>query len=90
MTSGVKTVRLAKKDGEPSVPAEEKYVLSGQYPLSRYLYVYVNKAPNKPLAPLELEFFKMVLSRQGQEVVIKDGYIPLPAAFAQKELAKLQ
>ena len=89
VTSGVKTVRLAKKAGEPSVPAEEKYVLSGQYPLSRYLYVYVNKAPNKPLAPLELEFLKMVLSKQGQEIVVKDGYIPLPAKNAAAALAEL-
>lgn len=89
VTSGVKTVRLAKKAGEPSVPAEEKYVLSGQYPLSRYLYVYVNKAPNKPLAPLDLEFLKMVLSKQGQEIVVKDGYIPLPAKNAAAALAEL-
>ncbi len=89
VTSGVKTVRLAKKEGEPSVPAEEKYVLSGQYPLSRYLYVYVNKAPNKPLAPLELEFLKMVLSKQGQEIVVKDGYIPLPAKNADAALVEL-
>jgi len=89
VTSGVRAVPLAKKDGDPYVPAEEKYVLSGQYPLSRFLYVYVNKAPGKPLAPLELEFLKMVLSRQGQEVVVKDGYIPLPAKQAAAALEQL-
>jgi phosphate transport system substrate-binding protein len=89
VTSGVRAVPLAKKDGEPYVPAEEKYVLSGQYPLSRFLYVYVNKAPGKPLAPLELEFLRMVLSRQGQEVVVKDGYIPLPAKQAAAALELL-
>ena len=45
---------LTKKVGDPYVPAEKKYVLGGQYPLSRYLYVYINKAPNKPVNPLEL------------------------------------
>jgi phosphate transport system substrate-binding protein len=89
-TSGVRTVPLTKKDGAEFVDATEENALSGKYPLARVLYVYVNKAPNKPLAPMELEFVKMVLSKSGQEVVVKDGYIPLPAAAAQKELAKVQ
>jgi phosphate transport system substrate-binding protein len=57
--------------------------------LARYLYVYVNKAPNRPLAPLEAEFVKLVLSRTGQEVVVKDGYIPLPAKVVTKALTDL-
>ena len=89
-TSGVRTVPLAKKDGGQFIDATEENALKGTYPLSRVLYVYVNKAPNKPLTPMELEFVKMVLSKQGQDVVVKDGYIPLPAALAQKELAKVQ
>ncbi|MFI3136376.1 MAG: phosphate ABC transporter substrate-binding protein PstS family protein [Methylococcaceae bacterium] len=89
-TSGVKAVPLAKKAGQPFSDATPENALSGAYPLSRYLYVYVNKAPNKALAPLEAEFVKMVLSKEGQEVVIKDGYIPLPAKVAQQALAKIQ
>lgn len=89
-TSGVRTVPLAKKDGGDFVDATEDDALSGKYPLARVLYVYVNKAPNKALSPMELEFVRMVLSKQGQEVVIKDGYIPLPATLAAKELAKVQ
>lgn len=89
-TSGVKAVPLAKKAGAPFAEANAENALSGAYPLSRYLYVYVNKAPNKPLAPLEAEFIKMVLSKEGQEVVIKDGYIPLPAAIAKKALGMIQ
>jgi phosphate transport system substrate-binding protein len=88
-TSGVRTVPLAKKNSTDYVEASEDNALSGKYPLARVLYVYVNKAPNKPLTPMELEFVKMVLSKQGQDVVVKDGYIPLPAAMAQKELAKI-
>jgi len=64
--------------------ANETNALSGKYPLARFFYVYVNKAPNKPLAPLEAEFLKMVLSQQGQQVVAKDGYIPLPAKIVEK------
>jgi phosphate transport system substrate-binding protein len=89
-TSGVRTVPLAKKDGGELVDATEENALKGTYPLARVLYVYVNKAPNKPMSPMETEFVKMVLSKQGQDVVVKDGYIPLPAAMAQKELAKIQ
>ncbi len=89
-TSGVKAVPLTKKVGKPFVEATNENAIAGKYPLARFLYVYVNKHPNKPMAPLEREFIKMVLSRAGQEVVVKDGYIPLPASVAEKELAKLK
>jgi len=89
-TSGVRAVPLAKKEGEAFIPADTENALNGKYPLSRFLYIYVNKRPNQPLAPLEREFIKMVLSKVGQEVVVKDGYIPLPAKVAEKEVAKLQ
>ena len=88
-TSGVKAVSLTKKEGKPFVAATPENAVNKTYPLSRYLYVYVNKHPNKPASPLEREFIKMVLSKIGQQVVIKDGYIPLPNAVAEKELAKL-
>jgi phosphate transport system substrate-binding protein len=89
-TSGVKAVPIAAKDGGELEDATEENAVSGKYPLARVLYVYVNKAPNKPLSPLELEFFKMVLSKSGQATVEKDGYIALPAKLAEKELAKLK
>jgi len=89
-TSGVKTVPLAKKEGKPFIDATPENAITKKYPLSRFLYVYVNKHPNKPLAPLEREFIKLVLSRVGQEVVIKDGYIPLPAKVVTKTLARIQ
>ena len=89
-TSGVKAVALAKKPGQPFVEANNENALNGTYPLSRFLYVYVNKQPNKPLAPLEREFIKLVLSKVGQEVVIKDGYIPLPAKVIEKQLKAIQ
>jgi len=89
-TSGVKAVPLAKKEGEPFVEATPENALAGTYPLARYLYVYVNKKPNEPLPPLEIEFLKMVLSKAGQQAVIKDGYIPLPAKVVEKALASLK
>ena len=65
-------------------------ITSYDYLESNVLYVYVNKAPNKPIEPVMGEFLKLVLSKQGQEAVVKDGYVPVPAALAAKELAKLK
>ncbi len=89
-TSGVKAVPLAKKDGQAFVEATPENAVAGKYPLSRFLYVYVNKQPNKALGPIEKEFLTMVLSQSGQKVVIKDGYIPLPAKVVAKALESIQ
>lgn len=89
-TSGVKMVPLAKKGSTTFVEATPENALNGTYPLARYLFVYVNKKPNQPLAPLENEFIKMVLSKTGQQSVIKDGYIPLPAKVVEKALAAIK
>ncbi len=89
-TSGVRAVPLTKKPGKPFIAASTKNAASGKYPLSRFLYVYVNKQPNKPLAPLEHEFIKMILSRTGQKVVVKDGYIPLSSKIVKKYLKKIK
>ena len=89
-TSGVKSVKLAKKSGEPSFSTSADDVLSGKYPLSRSLYVYVNSAPNKPLDPLVREFLKYVLSKDGQQIVVKDGYLPIPGRVVDEETGKLQ
>ena len=88
-TSGVRAVPLTKKNDTNYVEATPENAISGDYPLGRQLFVYVNKHPNKPLSPIELEFLKMVLSKVGQEVVVKDGYIPLPAKVAEMQLNKL-
>lgn len=88
-TSSVRALPLSKKDGTNYVEATPANAVKGSYPLSRFLYVYVNKAPNKPLDPITTEFIKLVLSQQGQEVVVKDGYIPLPAKVVKKFLNKL-
>lgn len=85
-TSSVRAIAISKK-GTDFIEASPEMAVSGKYPLSRFLYVYVNKAPNKPLAPLEREFIKMVMSKSGQEVVVKDGYIPLPSSVVEKTLA---
>ncbi len=89
-TSGVKVLALAKKEGDPAYAPNYENVLSGNYPLSRVLYIYVAKEPNKPLPTLTREFLKFVLSKEGQEIVIKDGYLPLPAKVVEKQRALLE
>ena len=87
-TSSVRAVPLSKKGGE-AFEASEENALAGKFPLARFFYVYVNKAPNQPLSPLDAEFIKLVLSKQGQEVVVKDGYIPLPSKVVEKTMKEL-
>lgn len=92
ITSGVKALKLSQSgrwNGEAFPPAYAN-TLNGKYPLSRFLYIYINKNPKVPIDPLVKEFITYVLSREGQEIVVKDGYYPLPAKIAEKELKKLQ
>lgn len=89
-TSGVKPLKLAAKAGGTYYGVDPEDVYSGHYPLSRFLYIYINKAPNKPLDPLVREYVKYILSQEGQQVVVKDGYLPIAPKIAQEELAKLK
>jgi len=89
-TSGVRAVPLAEKEGDRCHEATPDEAYSGKYPMARFLFVYVNKAPGKPLDPLTREFLKLVLAKEGQEVVVKDGYFPIPASISKEELNKIQ
>lgn len=88
-TSGVKALNLSLKDGEPAIAPTNENVLAGTYPVSRMLLIYIAKEPGKPLSPLVREFLRYTLSREGQTMVLKDGYIPLPASIVEKQLALL-
>ena len=89
-TAGVKAVPISEKDGGKCVEATADNAYSGSYPLARFLYVYINKAPGKPLEPVTREFVKLMVSKDGQEAVVKDGYFPIPASIAKEELNKVQ
>ena len=88
-TAGVRAVPIAEKEGAACVEATAENAYAGTYPLARFLYVYINKPPGKALDPLTQEFVKFIVSKEGQEVVVKDGYFPIPASIAKEELAKL-
>ncbi|MGD1989283.1 MAG: phosphate ABC transporter substrate-binding protein [Pseudomonadales bacterium] len=84
-TSGIRPLPLARRDGEPFVAATAANAIAGTYPLSRYLYLYLNHPPGTTFAPLQREFLRFVLSREGQSLVLRDGYVPLPAKVAARE-----
>ncbi len=83
LTSGVKAVKI-----NGVAPSMENAV-AGKYPLARFLNIYVNKKPGEPVDTLTLEFLKFVLSKKGQEIVVKDGFYPLNPDLVNEELAKL-
>ncbi len=87
-TSGVKAIALSK-DGESFFGTDPESVYAGNYPLARFLYLYINKAPNRDTDPLVREFLKFVLSQEGQEVVVKDGYLPIPSSIVSQEVSAL-
>jgi phosphate transport system substrate-binding protein len=88
-TSGVKAIALGKASGKLFEPTYENS-LNGSYPLARFLYVYINKAPNKPMDTLSQEFIRFVLSKEGQEIVVKDGYYPLPKNVTEQMVAQVK
>lgn len=85
-TADVRAVPLAATEDDEFVPATTENAYSGDYPLSRFLYVYVNYKPQSELDPLRREFIKFIFSKQGQEVVVKDGYYPITADVARDVL----
>jgi phosphate transport system substrate-binding protein len=90
VTPDVRVVPLSEKDGGPYYLPTVENVYTHRYPLSRYVYIYVNRPPGKALEPKVKEFLKAVLSKQGQDVVAKEGvYIPLQNQVVREELAKL-
>lgn len=88
-TSGIKALSIAGDDGVAYEPSYENVKL-GKYPIWRPLYVYVARKPGKPMDLLTREFLKFVLSKEGQEIVIKDGFYPLSAEQAAKQLGALE
>lgn len=89
LTAGVRALPLAGSDGTMYAPTYEN-CLDGSYPLARYLFIYVNRKPGQPLDTLTAEFIRYVLSQEGQQVVVKDGYFPIPASVAEDVIGSLK
>ncbi len=85
-TSEVRALPLADAAGGAFVAPEFPNALDGSYPLARLLYVYIPIEENRPLPAATAEFLRFILSREGQELVVRDGYGPLPAEVLQEQL----
>ncbi len=91
VTPDVRVLPLSENAGGPFVPVTQENVYTHAYPLSRFVYVFVNRPPGKPLEPKVKEFLRLVLSREGQQVVSDEAvYLPLTAEVVREELAKLE
>ncbi|WP_368643792.1 PstS family phosphate ABC transporter substrate-binding protein [Vibrio sp. HB236076] len=86
--SGVRFLPISQ-DGIHYVSPTRDNIINERYPLSRYLYLYINKAPNKPLSPIMAQFIRYVYSIEGQAVVSKEGYVPISVKLAEQELNKV-
>ncbi|MBS0662732.1 MAG: substrate-binding domain-containing protein [Verrucomicrobia bacterium] len=87
---GLRAVPLAAEDGGAFVTGTAATVASGEYPLTRYMYIRLNRAPGEKLAPQVREFLRFILSRDGQAFIPTSAYFPLRADEAAVELAKLE
>jgi phosphate transport system substrate-binding protein len=85
-TSSVKILALASKKGEPAFEASSDNAYNGKYPLARYLYIAVNHKPGTTMDPLRREFIRFVFSKEGQELVAKEGSLPIDSKTAAKVL----
>ncbi len=89
-TSGVRTIAVGSgASRELNEPTPENAV-SGKYPLARFLMVYVNKNPREPMDRLTYEFVRFINSRQGQEIIVRDGFFPLPPAVTAETMNQLK
>jgi phosphate transport system substrate-binding protein len=90
ITPGVRAVPLSAKTGEKAFETTQENAYSGDYPLARFLFVYVNQSPREGLDPLTREFVKFILSKDGQEACVKDGYFPITSGMSDEELQRLK
>lgn len=85
-TADVKAIALSEKVGGKAVPADPENAYSGDYPLSRFLWLYVNHKPGSEIDPLRREFIRYIFSMEGQKDVVKDGYYPVKRVTAERAL----
>lgn len=88
-TANVKPLSVSARRGGPYFAPQTKFAYSREYPLSRFLYIILNHDPRQDLDPTRREFLRYIYSRQGQEQVVRDGYVPLTAEMATSILGKL-
>ncbi len=88
-TADVRAIPLAHDARSTPVEATPENAYTGEYPLARFLFLYINKEPNRELDPLRREFLRYIFSQQGQQDVVKAGYYPVTAGIAKEALASV-
>jgi phosphate transport system substrate-binding protein len=88
-TDGVRAVPLAVSFGRECYDTSAESTYTGDYPVARFLYIYLNKKPNEPIDPLRREFIKYILSKDGQALTEKSGFYPITNEIRESELKKL-
>jgi ABC-type phosphate transport system substrate-binding protein len=87
---GLKTLSVAARDSGSFYEGNAENASSGRYPLTRYMYIRLNRKPGESLQPQVKEFLRYILSRQGQEPILYSAYFPLTASEVKEELVKLE
>ena len=88
---GMKCIALAETAKGPYYSGTLEEVKTMAYPLSRPIYMVIDREPGKPVSPKQAEFLAFVLSQEGQDAIgASDGWLPLPAGVAAVELNKLK
>jgi phosphate transport system substrate-binding protein len=91
MNPQVKPLALASSDGGPYYEATKENLIQRNYPLTRFITTFINRAPGKPVDPKVKEFLSYILSRDGQEAIVRDGnYLPLSEDSIRAQLRKLE
>jgi phosphate transport system substrate-binding protein len=86
----VKTLALARKEGEPYYAPTKENVWLRNYPITRYTNLVINRPPGQPVEPRIEEFIRYILSRDGMAAVVRDGaYLPLTEPLIEEQLRKL-
>jgi len=90
-SSDTKLIPISIGDGAPYIDATPATVEERTYPLARSVWIYTNQAPGHPLDPRVREFLRFIFSREGQELVRKEGeYLPLTPELAAAQLRRLE
>ena len=87
----VKPLALAATDGGPFYDATKENLIQRKYPLTRFITAFINRVPRQAVDPKAKEFLRYILSREGQEAIVRDGnYLPLSEEAIRDQLKKLE
>ena len=85
-----KILNLGWTNSGPFIPYTIETLQNRSYPMFDRIYAYATDGPNEPMDPKVAEFLRFIVSKQGQELIEKDGkYLPLTAGVSRAQTVKL-